>query len=84
MCLIGAEELNRALADAIAVAQEHQGEPIAERMARFGFEAGAVARVAAERWATYRPEFEGEGAEAAFTRAFVEALIAARRLPVCA
>ena len=90
MCLYGEEELQRALADAIAVSGEFtvDGEPgeTAKVFEQFGLDVHALIDLMEERWQVYcdqmREEDEEVGEETLrlWLRAYVEGLFLALKL----
>jgi hypothetical protein len=80
MDLIPAEEVWAALDDAIAIAHEFDGSPLAEKLAAFGLDAAVVAEIVTARWE--QAKAEGRTDAVAFAQGFAEGLITGRTLEV--
>lgn len=80
MDLIPADEVWAALEDAIAIAHEFDGAPLADKLAAFGLEIEVVREVITERWGQARAE--GRTDPIAFAQGFAEGLITGRTLEV--
>lgn len=78
MGLIGRGEIMEATSDVVSMLQEHEGDPVEDRMARFGFAAADVADVLHDRWEADKPNLGSK--HAAFARGWVEGLLTGRRL----
>ncbi len=86
MALISEDELQRALADAIAVSGEF--DELEGRLACFGLDALAVVALLEDRWDVYRLQalqddgvVLGDDEMLLWTRAYLEGLLTARKLP---
>lgn len=80
MDLIPQEEVWAAVEDAIAIAHEFDGAPLADKLRAFGLDAAVIRDVVTERWEQARAD--GRTDAVAFAQGFAEGLITGATLAV--
>lgn len=74
-----ADELESALLDALAIAEEH-GTSIETKLAAFGLNHEDVREMLTERWQAHAPQFEPEKPHLLFVQGYTEGMMTALRL----
>lgn len=74
------DDLERAFDHAIAIAKEWEGAPLGDKLAQFGLSVEDVREVLAERWETYRHQYDPGEPEVIFVQAMLEGLLAGTKL----